>query len=102
MDIQFANLPCSVAPGRVMAPRPATEALVDAAVARVGDRRARVADVGTGSGAIAVSIALRAPHGAVGASDRSGRAGGIADRNAIRHGVADRARVAQGHRLEPL
>jgi len=102
MDIQFANLRFSVPPGRVMAPRPATEALVDAAVARVGDRRARVADVGTGSGAIAVSIALRAPHAEVWASDLSGCAVGIAERNAMRHGVADRVHVVQGDLLDPL
>jgi release factor glutamine methyltransferase len=102
MDIEFASFPFTIAPGRVMAPRPATEALADAAVARVGNCPARVADVGTGSGAIAVSIALRAPAAEVWASDLSECAVRIARRNALRHGVADRVHVVQGDLLDPL
>src|SRR5437762_3360305 len=102
MEIQFANPSSAAPPGRVMAPRPASEALVEAAVARVGNARARVADVGTGSGAIAVSIALRAPAAEVWASDLSECAVRIARRNAERHGVADRVHVVQGDLLDPL
>ena len=48
-------------PGRVFTPRATTEQLVDAALERIGDQPARVADIGTGSGVIAVTLALRAP-----------------------------------------
>jgi release factor glutamine methyltransferase len=102
MDIEFANVRFTVAPGRVMAPRTASEALVEAAVERIGDEPAIVADVGTGSGAIGVSIALRAPHAHVWASDLSEHAVRIAQRNAERHGVADRVHVVQGDLLEPI
>jgi methylase of polypeptide subunit release factors len=53
----FDGLSLLSAPGRVMSPRPASERVVAAAVARLGGRRARVADVGTGSGALAVNRA---------------------------------------------
>jgi release factor glutamine methyltransferase len=102
MDIDFADISFTVVPGRVMAPRTATEALVEAAVARVGDTHARVADVGTGSGAIAVSIALRAPRAEVWASDLSGCAVRIARRNAERHGVGHRVHVVRGDLLDPV
>jgi release factor glutamine methyltransferase len=102
MDIEFAHTPFTVAPGRVMAPRAASEALVDAAVARIADDRAVVADVGTGSGAIAVSIALRAPQAHVWASDLSEHAVRVAQRNAERHGVDARVHVVQGDLLAPI
>ncbi len=102
MDIEFADRSFAVAPGRVMAPRSSTEALVEAAVARIGEAPVRVADVGTGSGAVAVSIALRAPSAEVWASDLSACAVEAARRNAERHGVADRVHAVQGDLLEPI
>ena len=54
----FCELPLLTAPGRVMTPRHATEGLVTTAVERIRGRAVRVADVGTGSGAIAVSLAV--------------------------------------------
>jgi hypothetical protein len=61
MDVVFRGLYLRAAPGFVMMPRPASEGLVDAAAALVGERSARVADVGTGSGAIAVAPANELP-----------------------------------------
>jgi release factor glutamine methyltransferase len=84
-----------------MTPRRATEALVDAALARLGERRARVADVGTGSGAIAVTIAVRAPDAEVWAIDLDDDALALALANARRHGVADRVHVVRGDLLAP-
>ena len=56
----------------VLIPRPDTELLVETAVALLKGRPgARVLDLGTGSGAIAVSIALACPHVYVSATDRS-------------------------------
>src|ERR671922_87715 len=66
MTTTFHGLDLLTAPGRVFTPRPATEALVDAALARIDDRPATVADVGTGTGAIAVTIAVAAPGDGLG------------------------------------
>src|SRR5207245_2182354 len=80
----------TIAPGRVFTPRPATEALVDAALAHIDSRPARVADVGTGAGVIAVTIAVEDPNAEVWATDTNGAAVELARANAERHGVGDR------------
>jgi release factor glutamine methyltransferase len=102
MEASFCGLPLLTAPGHVMTPRPATESLVSTAAARIGGRPARVADVGTGSGAIAISLALAAPHAEIWASDVSAAAVLLARANAHRLGVAERVRVARGDLLDPL
>ena len=61
-EIAFAGLPILTAPGRVMTPRDASEQLVAAACAWVGSGPARICDVGTGSGAIAIAIARECPE----------------------------------------
>ena len=102
METTFHGLEFLTAPGRVFTPRPATEALVDAALARIADEPLRVADVGTGTGAIAVSIAVAAPQAEVWATDTNPEAVALARANAQRHGVAERVHVAHGNLLEPL
>jgi release factor glutamine methyltransferase len=82
MTIGFHGLLFRTDPGHVFTPRPTTERLVDAVLARIGDRPARVADVGTGAGAIAITLALRAPTVEVWASDSCGRALALASSNA--------------------
>ena len=99
---RFAGLELLAAPGRVMTPRPATEQLVELSVARLGATPARVADVGSGSGAIAVAPALRAPHADIWAVDLSPEAVELTRANAALHGVADRVRVARGDLLEAI
>jgi release factor glutamine methyltransferase len=98
----FYQLILDSAPGRVFVPRPATEHLVDAALARLGDRAARVADVGTGSGAIAVALAAHSPTVEIWASDASPEAAALTGANARRLGVADRVHVSNGDLLERL
>jgi release factor glutamine methyltransferase len=83
----FHGLSFVTAPGRVFTPRATTEKLVDAALARLGDRPARVADVGTGSGVIAITLALRSPRVEVWASDTCGKALALASTNAERLGA---------------
>jgi len=61
-----------------------------------------VADVGTGSGAIAVSLAVHLPQALVYATDASPGALEVAARNCRRHRVEDRVHLLQGHLLEPL
>jgi release factor glutamine methyltransferase len=102
METAFCGLPLLAAPGRVMTPRPATEQLVSAAAERIGDRPALVADVGTGSGAIAVALALSAPRAEIWASDVNAEAVLLARVNAHRFGVGDRVHAVRGDLLEPL
>jgi release factor glutamine methyltransferase len=92
----------------VLIPRPETEHVVEVALERLGSRGIkinmktglpspplRIADVGTGSGCIAVALANELPHAEVLATDISAQALAVARRNAVRHGVADRIQLVQ-------
>jgi release factor glutamine methyltransferase len=85
-----------------MTPRPASEQLVAAAAARVGGRRARIADVGTGSGAIAIALATVCPRAEVWATDASHCAVALARENVRRHGLEGRVVVRRGDLLGPV
>ena len=98
----FFGLPLLTAHGSVMTPRAATEQLVAAALERVGDRPARVVDVGTGSGAIAVAIASAAPAAEVWATDTSRCAVVLARANVCRHGLGGRVTVCQGDLIDAV
>jgi release factor glutamine methyltransferase len=97
---RFHGLTFVTDPGRVFTPRATTEPLVDAALERLGDRPARVADVGTGAGAIAITLALRSPHVEVWASDTCAKALTLARLNAERLGA--QVHCVQGDLLEGL
>jgi release factor glutamine methyltransferase len=93
---------------RVLIPRPETELLVEQAL-RIAHRLGpeieaplRIADVGAGSGAIAVTLAVHLPQAAVYALDDSAGALAVVAENARRCGVADRVRCLQGDLLSPL
>ena len=102
---EFFGYDFQVAPG-VLIPRPESELLVEETLDFVGGRfpggDAAIADVGTGSGAIAVSLALRLPNARVFAIDTSRRALEIAEVNCVRHGVEDRVHLLEGDLLSPL
>jgi len=88
---EFFSLPFRVTPD-VLIPRPETEFLVialldHAAQASAGDRALRIADVGTGSGIIAVCAARQLPKAQITALDISPAALAIAAENATTHGV---------------
>jgi release factor glutamine methyltransferase len=100
MATRFYGLTFVTDPGRVFLPRATSEQLVDAALERIADEPARVADVGTGSGVIAITLALRAPEVEVWASDTCGRALEIASLNAGRLGA--RVHLVQGDLLDGL
>lgn len=100
--MDFFGLPLLTAPGDVMTPRAATEQLVAEALKRIGDRPARVVDVGTGSGAIAVALATAAPRADVCATDASRAAVALARANVRLHGLGDRVKVLHGDLLEPV
>jgi|SRR5579875_3766637 release factor glutamine methyltransferase len=81
----------------VLIPRPETELVVETALKLLrGKPRARVLDLATGSGAIAIAIAVNAPDAAVTATDISAPALEVAKRNARRHGCAQRSRFLVG------
>jgi release factor glutamine methyltransferase len=86
----------------VLIPRPETEVLVEAALSRLAGMTAPlVADVGTGSGCIAVSIAAERPDARVIATDLSPEALAVARQNAAHAGVADRIAFHEGDLLAP-
>jgi release factor glutamine methyltransferase len=79
---EFYGRPFEVSPA-VLIPRPDTELLVEQALARLAvDAAADVLDLGTGSGCIAITLALERPRARVTAVDRSAAALAIAERNA--------------------
>jgi release factor glutamine methyltransferase len=98
----FCGLELTVTPD-VLIPRPETEGVVSAVLdALAGRERPVIADVGTGSGAIAVAIAAARPDAMVYAVDRSARALDVARRNADRLGLSDRVRCEEGDWFGPL
>ncbi|MCC6680692.1 MAG: peptide chain release factor N(5)-glutamine methyltransferase [Phycisphaeraceae bacterium] len=101
----FFSMMFEVAPD-VLVPRPSTETLVEHVIqhARItpGFREPLTADVGTGSGIIAVTLAKHIEGSSAFASDISEAALAVAKKNAERHKVADRIEFAPGNLLEPV
>jgi release factor glutamine methyltransferase len=93
---EFYGLAFHVSPA-VLIPRPETELLVEAALEwlRQAQGRRQVADVGTGSGCIAVSLAVHVPDARVLAVDASLAALRIANKNITRHELEPRVRLAR-------
>jgi len=111
---EFWGLEFEVTPA-VLIPRPETEHVVEVALERLGARsiqtgpgareRAtplRLADIGTGSGCLAVALARELPQAEISATDISAGALEVARRNAARHGVADRIHFLQCDLLDAL
>jgi release factor glutamine methyltransferase len=92
-----------VVDAKALIPRPETELLVERAL-HVAQRwpAPRIVDLGTGSGAIAVSLATWLPQAQVYALDRSSGALQVARQNAHRYGVAGRIAFLEGDLLDPL
>ncbi len=86
----------------VLVPRPETEHLVEVVLEVIGDRPARVLDVGAGSGCVSVAIAYNAPNCSVVTSDIREDFLDLARRNAERHRVADRIAFRIGDLFEAL
>ncbi|MDQ3039291.1 MAG: peptide chain release factor N(5)-glutamine methyltransferase [Pseudomonadota bacterium] len=85
----FWTLDLEVGPSTLI-PRPETELLVELALARIPtDVDARVADLGTGSGAVALAVASERPLARVIATDASTAALDVARRNATHHALAN-------------
>jgi release factor glutamine methyltransferase len=90
----------------VLIPRPETETLVGLAVRRAraiaAGAELRIADIGTGSGCIAVTLAVELPAARVAATDVSEPALAVAAANARRHDVAERVELHHGSWCAPL
>jgi release factor glutamine methyltransferase len=100
---EFMALEFEVTPA-VLVPNPDTEVLVQRAVAiaREADDGVRAADVGTGSGCIAVALAHYAPTAEVWAGDVSAEALEVAARNVARHGLTERVHLVCGDLLDAI
>lgn len=98
---EFWGLEFEVTPA-VLIPRPETEHIIEVALRRLDERSGakrqeslRIADVGTGSGCIAIALAKELPNAQILATDISADALKIALRNAGKHGVVRRVRFVQ-------
>ncbi|MFO0899478.1 MAG: peptide chain release factor N(5)-glutamine methyltransferase [Pirellulales bacterium] len=103
---EFFSLPLKVTPD-VLIPRPETEHLVIAALDLARGRAPqgaglKLADIGTGSGAIAIALAKHLPQATVTAVDLSPSALAVAAENAATHGVAERVTFLQSDLLAAL
>jgi release factor glutamine methyltransferase len=102
---EFWGMDFEVTPD-VLIPRPETEHLIEVAVARIGESRRnnsfRIADIGTGSGCIAVALAKEFPSANIFATDISAAALKIAQRNATRNNLSDRIKFTECDLLEGI
>jgi release factor glutamine methyltransferase len=92
---EFFSLGLEVEPPALV-PRPETEHLVEEVLGFIGDRPARVLDLCTGTGCVAVAIAKHAPNAEVWAADIEPRYAALAARNAERHGLGARLHTLVG------
>jgi release factor glutamine methyltransferase len=99
--VEFANH-VFVSDKRALIPRPETEQLVEYLSDLTWPEQPRMLDVGTGSGIIALSLAVRFPNAELQAIDLSADALALARENAERFGIPGRIRFSQGHLLEKL
>lgn len=98
---EFYGLEIEVTPD-VLVPRPETETLVDECIKRLAERAALIADIGIGSGAIAIALAASLPQARVYATDNSAKALKVARANIEKHQLSDRVVVMDGDLLCPL
>jgi release factor glutamine methyltransferase len=109
---EFWGLEFEVTPD-VLIPRPETEHVIEVALDRLAVREVRagrkqkltgeslhIADIGTGSGCIAIALAKELPDARVYATDVSNAALAVARRNAVRHSVSDRIHFLESTLLE--
>lgn len=97
---EFYSRDFAVGPA-VLIPRPETETLVEESLKRMA-AGARVLDLGTGSGAIAVILACERPAASITATDKDFEALAVARANAATHGCAARVTFLQGEWFDPV
>ncbi|MAF85319.1 MAG: protein-(glutamine-N5) methyltransferase, release factor-specific [Dehalococcoidales bacterium] len=87
----------------VLIPRPESELLVEKAIQIAQNRSGvTIAEIGTGCGAIAISLALNLPKAKIYATDISAPALKVAQANCQKHGVTERVCLLPGDMLDPL
>jgi release factor glutamine methyltransferase len=97
---EFYGLNFHVTPA-VLIPRPETEHLVEAVLqALPREKSLRILDVGTGSGILAITLALHLPYAEITAVDISSAAIAVARRNAEAHHVAHRIQLIESDLLD--
>ena len=102
--VEFCGRPFQCDP-RALIPRPETELLVEKALefSKIWKQPTpRICDLGTGTGCIAITLALERPHSRIFAVDISAAALALAHANAERHGVADRIEFREADLLAPF
>lgn len=100
--VEWHGLQLDVTPD-VLIPRPETELLLEEAARLAAERGWNaLADIGAGSGALAIGLAALLPPARIWATDISAAALAVARRNAERSGVQDRVVLLQGDLIEPL
>jgi release factor glutamine methyltransferase len=85
---------------RAMVPRPETEELIELVESKVENRELRIVDVGTGSGVIALTLAMKFPEAEILAVDISDDALALAQENAARLNLATRVHFLKSNLLE--
>jgi release factor glutamine methyltransferase len=111
---EFWGLEFEVTPD-VLIPRPETEHVIEVALDRLAVREIRagrkqtlsgegllIADIGTGSGCLAIALAKELPGATIFATDISAAALAVARRNAERHGLADRIHFLESNLLDGI
>ncbi|MHB8411396.1 MAG: peptide chain release factor N(5)-glutamine methyltransferase [Candidatus Acidiferrales bacterium] len=102
---EFWGLEFEVTPA-VLIPRPETEHIIEIALERLGELCVRgplrIADIGTGSGCLAVALAHELPHSEIFVTDISASALDVARRNVAHHGVAGRISFIECNLLDAL
>jgi release factor glutamine methyltransferase len=100
-DLEFANVVIKT-DRRALIPRQETEELVEHVVREFKTPPARIVDLGTGSGAIALALATHFPEATVIAAEISPEAAALARENVAGSAAADRVTVVEGHWREVL
>ena len=103
---EFYNLDFSIGPGALI-PRPETETIVDVVLKNVYEQpqfnsKLTIADIGTGSGAIAIAIGMNIPTANIFAIDQSKEALIWAKKNIDKHNLQNQITLLQGDLLEPI
>ncbi len=86
----------------LLVPRPETEHVVETVLEHIGTRPAKILEIGTGTGCIAVSIAHAASNASILATDINSQAIAVARKNAERHRVLERLSLRQGSLFDAL
>lgn len=99
---EFWKLSFDIVPG-VLVPRPETETLVETVLSQLrGLDSPIMAEIGAGSGCIAISLAMEVPDAFIYATEVDPVALEVAGRNALKHRVDDRVKIMEGNLLDPL